>query len=213
MSASDIDFVPTYLLNFNENPTSLSRDSDNVHDINNPLFDVEDSEADTDAAEANTAEADAAEADAAEADAAEAEAAITTTLIAGVANRSRHRTLVLTQYVLYLQQNYRRLFQVPQPLHYSLAGQEFMHSFIGAPETMWLETFRMTSVSFGALLTWLVKNTGFEGSRYISSNERLFIFLYMLCQGVTQTAAAYLFGHSDETIYRYVFESVCSGYN
>ena len=107
MSASDIDFVPTYLLNFNENPTSLSRDSDNVHDINNPLFDVEDSEADTDAAEANTAEADAAEADAAEADAAEAEAAITTTLIAGVANRSRHRTLVLTQYVLYLQQNYR----------------------------------------------------------------------------------------------------------
>ena len=252
MSASDIDFVPAHLLNFNENPTPPGRDSDNVHDINDPLFDVEDPEygaaADTEAeaAEADTeaeaaavdteaeaaatdteaeaaaadTEAEAAEADAeaeateADAEAEATEAAITTAIIAGVANRSRDRTLVLTQYVLYLQQNYRRLFQIPRPLHYSLAGQEFMHSFIGAPETMWLDTFRMTSVSFGALLTWLMENTGFEGSRYISAQERLFVFLYMLCQGITQTAAAYLFGHSNETIYRYVFESVCSrGYS
>ena len=126
-------------------------------------------------------------------------AAASRAISTGVANRTRSMALLVMKYITSIIANQRG---IPQPLHFSRAGLEFMTSFDIGPVTMWIETFRMTKASFDALLNWLIVHTVLEGSRYITAREKLFIFLYIVCQGVTQTAAAYLFAHSDETIYR-----------
>lgn len=126
-------------------------------------------------------------------------AAASRAVSAAVTNRTRTMALVVMQYMTFIIANKRG---TPQLLHFSRAGLEFVTSFDIGPVTMWMETFRMTKVSFDALLNWLTVHTTLRGSRYITAREKLFIFLYMVCQGVTQTATAYLFAHSDETIYR-----------
>ena len=182
-SMADSDILPP--CNLIVHPSGC--DADTVHDINDYPFDGEDAEYSEEPVILS----------------------ITNVVVVGVANRSHIRNLAVIQYVLYLQEHFHKLFYVPQPLHFSHAGQHLIESFIDGPQTMWLETFRMTSFSFDALMGWLIKNTGFQGSSYIPAREKLFIFLYILCQGITQTAAAYLFGHSNETIYRYVKGPSC----
>ena len=115
------------------------------------------------------------------------------------ANRRRTVMLALLQYITAAAANTRT---PPQPLHFSMAGRAYMETFSQGPDTMWLETFRMTKRAYYGLLNWLDFNTDLGGSYFISLHEKLFIFLYMICQGITQTAAAYFFGHSDETIFR-----------
>lgn len=117
----------------------------------------------------------------------------------GVVNRRRTLTWILLES---MRTTYADFIRSPQRLHISKAGKIFMDSFNEGPDTMWLETFRMTKRAFYALEKWLDYNTDLEGGYFISLHEKLFIFLYMIIQGVTQTAAAYFFGHSDETINR-----------
>ena len=44
----------------------------------------------------------------------------------------------------------------------------------------------------------------FRRSREVSEREKLFIFLFIVCQGVPQNTVAHLFGRSDKTINRLI---------
>ena len=60
----------------------------------------------------------------------------------------------------------------------------------------------MSKGSFNALLEWLLVHTLLRPGRDVSGQEKLLIFLYIVCQGVTHRTAAFLFGRSEGTIHR-----------
>ena len=55
---------------------------------------------------------------------------------------------------------------------------------------------------FLKLNQWLLDNTEFRGSRYVSSKEKLVIFLYICGHGASFRNACEIFQHSKDTISR-----------
>lgn len=65
------------------------------------------------------------------------------------------------------------------------------------------EFTRLDRHCFEKLHTWLLDNTDLKGSQYMSSKEKLLIFLYIAAHGVSFRNACEVFQHSKETIHRY----------
>ena len=92
----------------------------------------------------------------------------------------------------------------PTPfLHPRIMGLTMAAVLDVAPNTMWRRIYRMNKESFKALLCWLQAKTTFKESPYMKDEEKLLIFMYIVCQGSPHGVAAYYFGRSDETINRY----------
>lgn len=89
-------------------------------------------------------------------------------------------------------------------LHNRALGIMLLSTIEDAPDTIWLNMIRMTKGSFDALIEWLRLHTLFRSGRHVPEQEKLLIFLYIVCQGMTYRAAAFFFGRSEETIFRLV---------
>ena len=92
----------------------------------------------------------------------------------------------------------------PATLHRRELGIALLTTIKDGAPALWQRLFRMTKPSFDTLCGWLIENTIFRRSREILECEKLFIFLFIVCQGVPQNTVAHLFGYSNETINRLV---------
>ena len=92
----------------------------------------------------------------------------------------------------------------PATLHRRELGVALLATIEDGSPALWRRLFRMTKPSFNALCGWLAENTMFRRGREVSEREKLFIFLFIVCQGAPQNIVAHLFGRSDETINRLV---------
>ena len=92
----------------------------------------------------------------------------------------------------------------PGTLHRRAVGNALLEGLLDGAPAMWQRLFRMTKASFEALLDWLKQDTIFKGSHRASEQEKLLIFLCIVCQGMPHNIMAYIFSRSDETINRLV---------
>ena len=92
----------------------------------------------------------------------------------------------------------------PATLHRRELGVALLVTIEDSAPALWQRLFRMTKLLFDALCGWLMENTMFRRSREVSEREKLFIFLFIVYQGVPQNTVAHLFSRSNETINRLV---------
>ena len=92
----------------------------------------------------------------------------------------------------------------PATLHRRELGVALLATIEDGAPALWQRLFRMTKPSFDTLCGWLMENTMFRRSREVSERKKLFIFLFIVCQGVPQNTVAHLFGRSDKTINRLI---------
>ena len=119
-------------------------------------------------------------------------------IVLAVVNQRRQQQVATLQSVAFFLAHTRAS---PTELHSRMLGAIFLSSIEGASHTIWNNLFRMSKSSFNALFEWLQGHTLLYSGR-VSAREKLMIFLYIVCQGITHRIAAFLFGRSEETINR-----------
>ena len=122
-------------------------------------------------------------------------------LVLALINRRRQQQVEALQTIAFTLSQTRAS---PTEVHNRGLGEVLLSSLEDSPDIIWNNLVRMSKPSFNALLEWLLGHTLHCTGRHVSVREKLLIFLYIVCQGVTHRVAAFLFGRSEETINRLV---------
>jgi hypothetical protein len=103
----------------------------------------------------------------------------------------------------------RRLRAIPTPTHRQWTGQEITSSLLncGSP-TRIHNALRMQLDTFYLLRDWLLLNTNLQnsiyGSRSVSIEEKIMIFIFIASTGASNRATQERFNRSPSTISQYV---------
>ena len=84
----------------------------------------------------------------------------------------------------------------------TLRGSRLVDELLCGHPLRLYEFCRFRHDCFLKLNQWLLDNTEFRGSRYVSSKEKLVIFLYICGHGASFRNACEIFQHSKDTISR-----------
>jgi hypothetical protein len=97
----------------------------------------------------------------------------------------------------------------PQGLGRLYTGQEYVDNVLNCGNSIRIrDILRMELNTFYQLLDWLTSNTKLDDSRYVSIEEKLFIFIYIASSGQSNRKAQEQFNRSSWTISQLVFNLV-----
>ena len=91
----------------------------------------------------------------------------------------------------------------PEPVHTSIrTGQRFTEEILRAHPRRVLEVIRMPITTFLDLRDWVVERGLLRSTRYISVEEQIMMFLWMVGHGATNREASEQFQHAGDTVSR-----------
>jgi hypothetical protein len=97
----------------------------------------------------------------------------------------------------------------PQGLGRLYTGQEYVDNVLNCGNSIRIrDILRMELNTFYQLRDWLTSNTKLDDSRYVSIEEKLFIFIYIASSGQSNRKAQEQFNRSSWTISQLVFNLV-----
>jgi hypothetical protein len=99
----------------------------------------------------------------------------------------------------------RRQRQPPTPSNRQWTGQEVVDNLLNCGSSIRIHNqLRMQLDTFDQLRNWLVNNTNLTGSRYLSIEEKLLIFIYITSTSALNRQTQERFNRRPNTISRYI---------
>jgi len=87
------------------------------------------------------------------------------------------------------------------PSNRTFSGQDYVDDLLTCGNDVRIHTqLRMKLNTFNLLQYWLVKNASLKGSKHVSIEEKLLIFIYISSKGVSNRAAQEQFNRSAQVV-------------
>ncbi|ETV65967.1 hypothetical protein H257_17445 [Aphanomyces astaci] len=113
----------------------------------------------------------------------------------------RRRRMLILAYMVY---HYSAFLLKSSKRVSILSGALWIAEILNGNEDAFVETFRLSRDTYGGLLFDLVQRGGLRGTRHISPQEQLCLFLYFFGHNASSTNMQQRFQHSGQTISRHL---------